>query len=177
MVCHAPGGSTDMNRCRSKLYPRRSSTSSILVFRLRDRPVMSRELAGEVSAPVDCTSPRGGAGAEEEQQRQRELLLALFGRSSSPPLFVELAPRTRRRAGARAEPGRPRRPAPSRWTEIGAGGRKSAPARWTESGAGGRKSTILIKRPLLLCLQAASYSLPKFRKPDRKGRSRSSASV
>ena len=91
MVCHAPGGSTDMNRCRSKLYPRRSSTSSILVFRLRDRPVMSRELAGEVSAPVDCTSPRGGAGAEEEQQRQRELLLALFGRSSSPPLFVELA--------------------------------------------------------------------------------------
>ena len=100
---------------------------------------MSRELAGEVSAPVDCTSPRGGAGAEEEQQRQRELLLALFGRSSSPPLFVELA-----RGGEQARE-------LSRVGPVGQlhpGGRRSAQVDGNRLLPGGRRAAQVDGNPL-----------------------------
>ena len=63
----------DISRCRSKLYPRRSRTSTNLVRTLRAYSAMSRELLGEVSTLADCMSGPGGGISVCSDEIRRQL--------------------------------------------------------------------------------------------------------
>ena len=96
----------DISRCRSKLYPRRSRTSTNLVRTPRAYSAMSRELLGEVSTLADCMSGPGGgiSVCSDEIRRQLRRRQARTGAAGPPPTETPTSSRPRR---ARSPPLRP----------------------------------------------------------------------